>query len=203
MRPSRAAIMLAFELVVLAVLAPGSMARAADCAGVSMTIGTVEPPFIGGPALAHARTREQKTGGRANVVTFAFNELYASYARAQNSMRDVTMGGSGIDRYRLSHFDNIAAWTAGGTFTGREARNYLDVQGTSIAHPNVALDMRIPGYFQYAEALELELTKALAGEVTPQQALDTAAKEWNRLTDKLGRKRQLAAYRASMGLPAT
>ena len=38
---------------------------------------------------------------------------------------------------------------------------------------NMALDMRLPGYFSYTEILEIELSKALAGEVTPQQALDT------------------------------
>ena len=57
------------------------------------------------------------------------------------------------------------------------------------------------GYFSYTEVLEIELSKALAGEVTPQQALDTVAAEWNRLTDEFGRDEQLAAYRASMGLP--
>ena len=61
--------------------------------------------------------------------------------------------------------------------------------------------MRIPGYFQYTDVLEIELSKALAGEVTPQAALDKVARKWNRLTDELGRERQLAAYRSSMGLP--
>ena len=61
--------------------------------------------------------------------------------------------------------------------------------------------MRLPAYFSYTEALEIELSKALAGETTPQAALDAVAAEWNRLTDELGRDAQLAAYRASMGLP--
>lgn len=66
---------------------------------------------------------------------------------------------------------------------------------------NIALDMRLPGYFSYTEVLEIELSKALAGEVTPQQALDSVAEQWNKLTDEFGRDKQLAAYRASMGLP--
>jgi multiple sugar transport system substrate-binding protein len=49
--------------------------------------------------------------------------------------------------------------------------------------------------------LEIELSKALAGEVEPQAALDAIAAEWNRLTDEFGRDTQLAAYRASVGLP--
>jgi multiple sugar transport system substrate-binding protein len=62
--------------------------------------------------------------------------------------------------------------------------------------------MRLPGYFSYTEILEIELSKALAGQVTPQEALDTVAAGWNELTDEFGRDSQLAAYRASMGLPA-
>lgn len=57
------------------------------------------------------------------------------------------------------------------------------------------------GSFSYTEVLEIELSKALAGQTMPQQALDTVAAEWNRLTDEFGREQQLTAYRASMGLP--
>ena len=130
-------------------------------------------------------------------------DYIAWYASPENSMKDVTTGGTGINPYRLSHFQNIDAWLAAGTFTREEAESYLEVQLASIdpQRNNVALDMRLPGYFQYTEVLEIELSKALAGQVTPQEALDTVAAEWNRLTDELGRDTQLAAYRASMGLP--
>lgn len=128
-------------------------------------------------------------------------DYIAWYASPQNSAADVTTGGTGINPYRYSHFANVANWTKGGTFTEEEARNYLDIQKVSIEAPNVALDVRIPGYFSYTEVLEIELSRALAGEVAPQEALDSIAKEWNRLTDELGRDQQLAAYRSSMGLP--
>ncbi len=61
--------------------------------------------------------------------------------------------------------------------------------------------MRLPGYFSYTEVLEIELSKALAGQVEPQEALDAIAAEWEEMTEDLGRDEQLAAYRASMGLP--
>jgi multiple sugar transport system substrate-binding protein len=130
-------------------------------------------------------------------------DYVAWYSSPENSIKDVTSGGTGINPYRLSHFKNVDAWAAGGTFTKEEAQNYLDVQLASIdpAKNNVALDMRLPGYFQYTEVLEIELSKALAGEEQPQAALDNIATEWNRLTDELGRDAQLAAYRSSMGLP--
>ena len=60
---------------------------------------------------------------------------------------------------------------------------------------NIALDMRLPGYFSYTEILEIELSKALAGEVTPQQALDTVAAGMEQ-ADRRVRPRQ-----AARGLP--
>jgi multiple sugar transport system substrate-binding protein len=107
-------------------------------------------------------------------------------------------GGSGVNPYRFSHVQNLELWSA--LFTEREAREYLGAQEASLNAPNVALDMRLPGYFSYTEVLEIELSRALAGEVSPQEALDRVAAEWNKLTDEFGRDAQLAAYRASMGL---
>ncbi|GGE12094.1 sugar ABC transporter substrate-binding protein [Aureimonas endophytica] len=109
-------------------------------------------------------------------------------------------GGTGVNPYRLSHTSDVKRWST--IFTDREAKEYLGAQADSIAAKNVALDMRLPGYFSYTEVVEIELSKALAGEEEPQKALDTIAAEWNRLTDEFGRDKQLAAYRAAMGLPA-
>ncbi len=64
----------------------------------------------------------------------------------------------------------------------------------------MALDFRLPGYFQYTEVLEIELSKALNKEVSPQEALDAIKAEWDRLTDEFGRDKQLAIYRSSMCL---
>jgi multiple sugar transport system substrate-binding protein len=121
------------------------------------------------------------------------------YTSIENSGQDVVTGGTGINPYRLSHFENVEPWTA--IFDEKGAKNYLEVQRGSIEADNVALDFRLPGYFQYTEVLEIELSKALNGDVEPQAALDAIAAEWNRLTDEFGREEQLAIYRASMGLP--
>ena len=116
-----------------------------------------------------------------------------------NSMQASITGGSGVNPYRLSHFTNLDEWAS--IFSEEEARQYLDTQRGSLDADNVALDMRLPGYFSYTEVLEIELSKALAGEVEPQAALDAIAAEWEELTDEFGRDEQRAAYRSSMGLP--
>ncbi|HUG63035.1 MAG TPA: ABC transporter substrate-binding protein, partial [Methylomirabilota bacterium] len=126
-----------------------------------------------------------------------FVELMSS---PEVSGKAAVTGGTGVNPYRYSHFEDMSLWTA--IMSEEEAQGYLASQRDSLEAPNVVLDMRLPGYFSYTEVLEIELSKALAGDVTPQQALDTVAEEWNRLTDEFGRDTQLTAYRAARGLPA-
>jgi len=104
---------------------------------------------------------------------------------------------AGINPYRQSHFDR-ERWLK--LFTPEEATLYLDAQRESLQSPNVALDLRIPGHYAYTQALEVQLTRALNFEISPQEALNNVAKAWNALTDRFGRDKQRAAYRASMGL---
>ena len=114
-----------------------------------------------------------------------------------NSGVATVTGGSGVNPYRISHFEP-ERWLR--NMSEQEAQLYLAAQKSSLDAPNVALDMRLPGYFSYTEILEIELSKALYGDVSSQEALDAIAEAWNNLTDELGREQQLAAYRASMGL---
>lgn len=115
------------------------------------------------------------------------------------SGKAIVTANTGVNPYRLSHYENLDNWAS--IFSADEAESYLGAQRASLDSPNVALDLRLPGFFSYTEVLEIELSKALAGDVEPQQALDTIASEWNKLTDEFGRANQLAAYRSSMGLP--
>lgn len=152
----------------------------------------IESPFMafgGWQAAVPATSKNQEA---------AWNYI-AYLSSPEVSGQAAITGGTGVNPYRISHTTNLDLWS--GLFSEREATEYLGAQQASVTAENVALDMRLPGYFSYTEILEIELSKALAGEVTPQQALDTVAAEWNKLTDEFGRDPQLAAYRASMGLP--
>jgi multiple sugar transport system substrate-binding protein len=57
---------------------------------------------------------------------------------------------------------------------------------------------RIPGSDRYYRALDQALHAALTGELKPQKALAQAAKEWEQITDELGRDLQGGLYRASL-----
>jgi multiple sugar transport system substrate-binding protein len=112
---------------------------------------------------------------------------------------DVTPG-SGINPDAVGALNNIGMWVKSG-FTRPDAIAYTNSIKASLKNPNLVFDLRIPGINEYKDALETELSKALAGQESPKAALDKAAGEWNAITNRLGRARQLRYYRQSLGLP--
>lgn len=115
-------------------------------------------------------------------------------------LKAVTTPGCGVNPDSLAQLDP-SIWVAAG-FSEDAAQNYTQAIKDSLSNPNVVFDLRIPGIFDYKDALEIAVTKALAGEATPQAALDTAAQQWDAITDRLGREQQGRYYRESLGLPA-
>jgi multiple sugar transport system substrate-binding protein len=111
-----------------------------------------------------------------------------------------TTGGTGVNPLRTSQFENLDLWIGAG-FDEESAVDYLDAISTSISDENAVVDLRIPGAFEYFAALDTGIARALAGEVSAQEALDAVAEEWNAITDRLGREDQLRLYRESIGLP--
>jgi multiple sugar transport system substrate-binding protein len=103
---------------------------------------------------------------------------------------------SGYNPWRKSHF-NAMDWTTTG-FPEADAQQYLDSIADSYNHPNRIIDLRIPGLGQYWQEAEAAWTRAVAGELEPQAALDQAATRWNEITDTLGRENQLKLYQASL-----
>jgi multiple sugar transport system substrate-binding protein len=121
------------------------------------------------------------------------------YISPENSLKDVVKSGTGINPYRFTHFTNIDAWTK--ALSRQSASEYLSVLQASLDAPCAALDLRIPGLHKYTRSFEIHLTRALKKDISVKEALDTIATEWDKITDSLGRKRQLSIYRSSMGLP--
>lgn len=124
----------------------------------------------------------------------------AWYASPEHSAADVLDGSSGINPYRHSHLGDPAPWQH--LLGARQASEYLGVLRASLAAPQVARDLRLPGYRAYIKALEEQLDRVLAGDLTPEAGLAAAARAWEALTDRLGRNSQRRHYRQAMGLPA-
>jgi multiple sugar transport system substrate-binding protein len=55
-------------------------------------------------------------------------------------------------------------------------------------------DPVIPGADEYQRKLSFEITEALAKRKAPKEALDPAAREWDKITDRRNRDKQKAAW---------
>lgn len=105
---------------------------------------------------------------------------------------------SGFQPYRKSH-TNLDLWALAG-YDKKYIGSYMKSQSTSYDHPNSAIEPRIPGIFQYYSIAEDELTRVFAGKETAQQGADNIAAAWEKLTDQIGRDKQVKLYQASLGM---
>jgi multiple sugar transport system substrate-binding protein len=124
---------------------------------------------------------------------------FAVYMGWEKSMDENVLPDSGVNPSRNSHFSNIKAWTDAG-FDERSAKDYLTAIKATYEHPNAVVDPRIPAVFEYYDIVEEHINSALSGQETPQAALDAAAKQWDELTDRVGRDKVQKLYLSSLGL---
>lgn len=110
-----------------------------------------------------------------------------------------TMSGTAVNPSRYSHFNDPASWNRAG-FSTESAGAYLSEITQSLSNRNVAQDITIPGAAEYYAACDEYVAQAVAGALTPKQALDKAAAVWEEITDRLGREKQIAFYKASLNL---
>ncbi|MCS7087922.1 MAG: extracellular solute-binding protein [Thermoflexales bacterium] len=126
---------------------------------------------------------------------------YLSYMNqpAQSNV-DVTIGKTGFNPYRISQFENLDNWIKAG-MSEQAAKDYLGAIKASLNSPNMVLDLRIPqnNYYQ-----GIVLDGAIAKFLADEQDLDATVKEieqgWEEKTEELGRDKQLAAYKATLGV---
>ena len=170
--------------------------------GTTKTWDYVKKTWVDFPEVNHAPYLA--FGGWLAAIDAKSDNVEAAYdflsflGRPENSYICVTTPETGFNPCRKSHFEKLAGWYGYG-FVHPE--DYLGAIEATIAHANVQPDIRIPGAARYFEALDVQLSMALAGAKTAKQALDDAAKEWEKITEDLGREKQLKNYRASLGLP--
>jgi multiple sugar transport system substrate-binding protein len=108
--------------------------------------------------------------------------------------------GTGVNPHFFSDLNNLEPWIKSG-MSESQAKEYLGAIRDTINSPNVVIDLRITGAAEYFDALDTQLARAVAGEVSSQEALNQVAKDWNAITDRLGRDQQKKLYRQMLGLP--
>jgi len=73
-----------------------------------------------------------------------------------------------------------------------DADKYLDA--IEATFPLLVPDPVVPAADEYQRKLSFEITEALAKRKSPKEALDTAAAEWEKVTERRGRDKQKAAW---------
>jgi len=135
----------------------------------------------------------------AKVKDAAFAFLSYMSQPAQSS-QDVTIGKTGFNPYRTSHFTNQGPWLSSG-MSASAASDYLGAIQSSLQSPNMVLDLRIPQTAFYQQtALDTALAQFLAGELSQSQTMAQITDQWNKKTDEIGRTAQLDAYRSSLSI---
>ncbi len=158
-------------------------------------VGRVPGWDIGGEVVH----RSMMPVGRVVAVAADSQNKEAAYWVAKHvsydrGLENVSTSLTGLDPYRHSHFENPQAYKM--FPTEAEAQAYLD--GVSAAMADGYPEIFIPGAAQYEDSLDLHVNKALAGQETPQEALDAVAKEWDEITDKLGRDSQMELWQKAL-----
>jgi multiple sugar transport system substrate-binding protein len=129
----------------------------------------------------------------------AFAFLAYMSAPAQSG-EDVTLGKTGFNPYRTSHFEDRAPWTAVGMSQAAQD-NYLGAIQASLENPNMVLDMRIPKTKEYQQdVLDTAVSQYLADELSVEETMQQITDGWNQITDQVGRDAQLQAYQDSLGV---
>ncbi len=163
-------------------------------------VETDEPGFVG-----------NTTGGSWHGVISAFADapdaaysLLALMAIKENSIFLANNGWTGVDPGYSYQFlapdgeatieDYVAAgWDAG------DVETYLEAYKNTFNAPTMLTYLRIQGAPEYWDIMDKNLSAAMSGEKTAQEALDDTAATWEEITDRLGRDSQLEAYQAAIG----
>jgi multiple sugar transport system substrate-binding protein len=118
----------------------------------------------------------------------------AKHISYDRSLEDVSTSLTGLDPYRKFHFQHPEAYKMFPT----EARAEAYLKGVEAALADGYPEIFIPGAAQYEDSLDLHVNKVLAGQEKPKQALDAVAQEWDSITDKLGRAKQIDLWRKAL-----
>ena len=80
-----------------------------------------------------------------------------------------------------------------------DVKDYLTAYYENFTAPTMLTYLRIEGAPEYWDIMDKNLSAAMSGEKTAQQALDDTAATWEEITDRLGRDKILQQYQEAIG----
>jgi multiple sugar transport system substrate-binding protein len=137
-----------------------------------------------------------KANPKVKDAAYAF---FSYMSQPKQSNEDVTIGRTGFNPYRLSQFQDLSIWNKAG-MSEKAAKSYLGAIQASLNSPNMVLDLRIPQNQRYQQIiLDTAIARFLAGQLNVDQTVKEISTGWSELTEELGQKEQLSAYRQTIG----
>ncbi len=142
--------------------------------------------------------RPDQAGGRvlgiekSSKVKEAAYKVLTFFADPERTSKIVYNNTTWLDPYRKSHASLAIATALVGKENEANARQFIlsILQSNRDGYPI----LNIRGSGKYHEALERIVRKAVAGQLTAEEAAKQATKEFDEITDQLGRERQLKEW---------
>ena len=137
------------------------------------------PSFIYGNNLVIVNTSKQKD------LSF----LFAMWLSDPDiSTRSVLVTSGIADPYRMNHITDKRVWSI-------YTKQVLDTLGQQITS-TIPAGTGLPGDTEYIQALNKNLLSAAKGELTAKDAMKQTSKEWEAITEKYGREKQIRYWRS-------
>lgn len=143
--------------------------------------------------------RSEENGGRILVINKASKQKEAAYktlvwfSKKERTNQLVFNNDTWLDPYRKSHLEKANMGDLAKDCPDNQ-QGYIDAinMGTANGYPA----LQIPGSGRYEEVLERWGKKAWAGQTTPEEACTNIAKEFDQITDEIGRDAQIKEYQS-------
>jgi multiple sugar transport system substrate-binding protein len=133
------------------------------------------------PSIGHGVA----AGGRNKEAAY----LFLQWASSGKVSTWLTANPAGYyDPWKVPHFKDPYVI---GSYKDWHIKTY--VESIKRSSPPIIL----PGVTEYRTALDTALQQALAGQKTAKQAMQECAEEWNKITDRKGRDKQIKAVKAA------
>jgi multiple sugar transport system substrate-binding protein len=136
------------------------------------------------------------TGWVAGIPKLAANKECAArvleiISTPEHSLWAALDPATAVDPWRTSSY-NSPEWSSMWPENTEYSKQYANVlrQTVEMGIP----DMQVPGTYEYWNAADLEISEALAGKKSAQEAMDAAAKEWDAITKRFGVDAQKKAW---------
>jgi multiple sugar transport system substrate-binding protein len=121
------------------------------------------------------------------------------FGNKANHTIDMTIGRFGVNPGRVGDFE-LDFWTDTVGWDQAAASTFIDTMLAYEENTNRVFDLRVPGNGEFYSAMANGVAEALAGQKSPQEALDDVAVEWEAIIERIGRDTIAEAYEAGIRL---